>query len=439
MFAVNRAVLFLLVLCFSLFVASAASAALWTVPEDVGCETVQGCIQLASEGDTITVNPGVYGENIDFLGKGITLQSRDGPDVTTLDGNFADTVVTFASGEGNGSVLEGFKITNAGHMGGSSAEPIYGIYCLDASPIIRGNLITNLSMEDGAYLAGILVDGGAPVISGNRVIENMVGAYASGAGYGIYIVQEEGSDAAIISGNEIFSNGAGCQHPMGFCSGAGILFGGENIEITNNMIITNGGSGGYGTGYGVNCSGNHIVFSHNTVVASAGFGVMIEADNSATVLNNIVAYHLEYQFSFGLCVTGDGSLTEDYNCLWMNEGDYCTTPGPHNVSKDPLFVDPRPYYSDADYHLQEGSPCINRGTDAGVTEDIDGDVRPQGFGFDIGADEVQKEPWGVAPEAAASTGPGRSTVFSKTVNPLLMGLLPLGLVFFLRFFSKKEK
>jgi len=41
-----------------------------------------------------------------------------------------------------------------------------------------------------------------------------------------------------------------------------------------------------------------------------------------------------------------------------------------------------------DYHLQPGSPCVDAGTDAGVYDDLDGQVRPQGNGFDMGAYEL---------------------------------------------------
>ena len=34
-----------------------------------------------------------------------------------------------------------------------------------------------------------------------------------------------------------------------------------------------------------------------------------------------------------------------------------------------------------------GSPAVNAGTNAGVPNDFDGDSRPAGPGFDIGADE----------------------------------------------------
>lgn len=43
---------------------------------------------------------------------------------------------------------------------------------------------------------------------------------------------------------------------------------------------------------------------------------------------------------------------------------------------------------DASFHLQAGSAAIDTGIDAGVSVDLDGDVRPQGGGYDIGADEL---------------------------------------------------
>jgi len=51
---------------------------------------------------------------------------------------------------------------------------------------------------------------------------------------------------------------------------------------------------------------------------------------------------------------------------------------------NPLTGDPK---LDATYHLQIGSAAIDAGVDAGVTTDIDGDTRPWGAGYDIGADE----------------------------------------------------
>ena len=48
--------------------------------------TIQEAIDAAMDGDCITVEPGEYVENIDFLGKAITVQSTGGEDVI-IDGS----------------------------------------------------------------------------------------------------------------------------------------------------------------------------------------------------------------------------------------------------------------------------------------------------------------------------------------------------------------
>ena len=57
--------------------------------------------------------------------------------------------------------------------------------------------------------------------------------------------------------------------------------------------------------------------------------------------------------------------------------------GTVNVYGDPAFRDP----GRGDYHLTPASAAIDQGVDAGVTTDIDGNSRPQGAGYDIGAYE----------------------------------------------------
>ena len=58
-------------------------------------------------------------------------------------------------------------------------------------------------------------------------------------------------------------------------------------------------------------------------------------------------------------------------------------PGEGNIDENPLFIG---LY---DYHLRPESPCVDAGTDGGVYRDIDGQTRPSGSGFDMGADEIR--------------------------------------------------
>jgi parallel beta-helix repeat protein len=83
--------------------------------------SIQAAIIDANNGDVVVVSAGTYQENINFLGKAITVRSTDPNDPnavadTVIDGsNPADanfsSVVTFNSGEDNNSVLAGFTIT----------------------------------------------------------------------------------------------------------------------------------------------------------------------------------------------------------------------------------------------------------------------------------------------------------------------------------------
>jgi hypothetical protein len=84
--------------------------------------------------------------------------------------------------------------------------------------------------------------------------------------------------------------------------------------------------------------------------------------------------------------TGDGVLIHHTNTLaWNVTTQHVIGTGSptfeaiHPVAGDPLL--------DADYHLQSGSAAIDTGVNAGVRVDIDGDPRPIGAGYDVGADE----------------------------------------------------
>jgi hypothetical protein len=138
------------------------------VPDDY--LTIQGAIDASWDSAIIIVSPGTYVENIDFFGKAITVMSERGADSTIIDGNQSGSVVTFQNGEGPGSILNGFTITNGNGYSGFGG----GIYCYDSSPNLRNNLIVGNSTYFGG--GGIYCDYySSPTINNNTIIDNLSG------------------------------------------------------------------------------------------------------------------------------------------------------------------------------------------------------------------------------------------------------------------------
>jgi hypothetical protein len=123
--------------------------------------TIQMGIETATEGDVILVHPGLYQEEIDFLGKALIVQGvtagTGGIPVIHNPGNFA---VSFYNGEGPDSILKNFIIKNnfmAVFIAGSSptisnltmVDNIYGIEASDGSePDVSNIIFWNNSNSD---------------------------------------------------------------------------------------------------------------------------------------------------------------------------------------------------------------------------------------------------------------------------------------------------
>jgi len=96
---------------------------------------------------------------------------------------------------------------------------------------------------------------------------------------------------------------------------------------------------------------------------------------TATLANNIIVSH-----TVGITATPGAALAVSNTLLWGNGSDPISGTGV--ITQAPLFVAP----ASQDYHIQENSPAVDAGIEAGVSRDVDGD--PRISPPDVGADEV---------------------------------------------------
>ncbi len=180
--------IFVLVVVISLCGFCAGAAAI-SVGPDAGYDftSIQGAIASVSDGEKtkITVAAGTYTEAINFLGKAVHLVSSDGPATTTIDASGLNTsVVRCVSGEGSGTVLEGFTITGGNAIGDLEDGFGGGMLNTRSSP----KVINCVFFANAAILGGGMFNvESSPIVincvfEGNRTIDGKDGVYPGGSG-----------------------------------------------------------------------------------------------------------------------------------------------------------------------------------------------------------------------------------------------------------------
>ena len=380
----------------------AAPAAVIHVPGDY--PTIQEAIQHAANGDIVEAAAGTYKENIDFLGKAVTVRGVKGPYHTVLDGSAGGSVVTFANSEGNGSVLEGFRLS-----GGTGTEVFSileggGIYCLGASPVLRNLVIQGNTADQGG---GLYAENGTPVIE-DVVVE---GNHAQGVGGGMLFFhggaeltacRVQGNSVDMADGGGIYAYGADLVLAQCFVSGntsafwgGGIaaLFGTDltlkNTVVTGNTAQSGGGGVTHlnsGVFSAVNCT-----FYGNEALGDQGGGLQVGNLDGASVVNSIF-WNDHAPLGAEMSVSGELTLKVDHSDVEGGAGAIYLSAGANlnygagNITAAPLFVDT----AGEDFHLFQGSPGIDGGDGSAPglpDEDFEGDPRANGLAVDMGADE----------------------------------------------------
>ena len=354
--------------------------------------TIQSAINIANTGDTVLVAPGIYSENINFNGKAITVTSSGGASATTIDGAGLAPVVTFATGEGPSSVLNGFTVQNGTSTFNSQYEG-GGIYINSTSPTITNNVIqNNTACSEGG---GIAVYFGSPKIQGNTIQNNTQSGCSGGEGGGIAI---GGAGSAQVIGNLIVNN----TWPSG--NGGGIALNSAGTPTIKSNIITGNTAAGVspaaqGGGISmVNASDalivQNLIYNNTAGQGSNVYFLVPSGDRGPILVNNTIAGGLGGSLGSAVYAAGFDSQAQFFNNLLIgqagNNAVYCDStysPQPPtfnnndafssggtgldgscagqsgtngNFSADPQFVN----VGGANFQLQPGSAAIDAGTNS---------------------------------------------------------------------------
>lgn len=132
--------------------------------------------------------------------------------------------------------------------------------------------------------------------------------------------------------------------------------------MIHNTIARNTG----GDGSGIFLLVETDVVLSNTIIVSQAIGIDTGTGNNTAIMEGTL-------WGSGIWANGQD---------WVGEG---IITGTVNVWGNPGFVD----FGNGNYHIGHGSAALDAGVGVGVFTDIDGEPRPVGAGFDIGADEMQ--------------------------------------------------
>ncbi len=308
---------FLFSVFFFIVFVSFLAATIINVPGDQ--PTIQEGIDIAVDGDTVLVQPDTYVENINYIGKNITVASlflttQDTTFIsqTIIDGNQDDSVVVFENGEDSTTVLCGFTIQNGFGAGSYSwwrGDGItIGSYTTSAFPTIQNCVFKNNSCN--YYGGGItLWCNSYPIFNNCMITDN--------TDIGIYM---NNSNAIFI-----------------------------NTIIVNNLS-------------GLRCNSSNLLIINTNIISNNGYGIKCLDDSNPIVLNSILWNNSPEEIYFS-SYDAPNSITMSYSDIQGGEDEIVTNNNgtvnwlEGNIDENPLFLGA----GEHPYTLSEDSPCIDAG------------------------------------------------------------------------------
>ncbi|MCZ7610794.1 MAG: hypothetical protein M5U17_11585 [Ignavibacterium sp.] len=311
-------------------------------------DSIQKCINLCVDGDTIYVANGVYKENL-VINTAISLIGSS-MDSTVIDGRgMADYSINIK----RDATIENFNLFGKAYGMGIC------IYSVSSNfPVIT---VRNCNIREAA--GGIASYG---LNAENVILKKLHGGI---------------NPAGLPNSNNLISN---CNILVEGDYATGISLGGPtyaNYEINNNIILF---SGSANPDNGISIGAPRRVIIKNNLISGFADNIFIDSvPDTVFIKNNILCYHTYGLGSIstsgnrvitnslilsnngtGIKHSGSGFVRSNYNMYWKNQRNLQgVTMGDSDIVADPMFVnDTIPTANSVyDFHLQAYSPAIDKG------------------------------------------------------------------------------
>ena len=373
----------LLLICLMFVLINTPYAEIKYVPRELS--TIQSAINATNDGDTVLVSPGIYHENINYLGKKITVGSlfifnNDTSYIsrTIIDGSKIYSVVVFENQEDSCSALIGFTIQNGINNWNGA-----GIHCNNASPKLENLIISDNSAQYYGAGGGIgCLNHSHLIIRKVRVNKNI--AYYGGGIYSGWMSNPKienvrlSENSAIFFGggayfdchsNPVISNSIIEMNTAINADGGGIFCHYHtDLKLANVIISKNKGCFGGGIFQVENCR----LFLENVTIsrnqANYGGGIFFYDSCEATIINSILWEDSPQEIYF----SGGGefnSLSISFSNLQGGTAGIITNQNAAinwlkgNITLSPVYCDTSLYL------LSQESPCVDAGHPGGLYND----------------------------------------------------------------------
>jgi len=325
----------------------------------------------------------------------------------TISGDSAGTTKNYSDGGGlhlwsltEGSRLEDLVVS--GNSADSSGGQGGGILVKSGAglTIVRSTVSGNTADGGGAGMEMASVQFGPLIIEDSVFSDNVApGGYNDNEDGGALRARVSRTGPALIlnrvtmDGNQAGRRGAAIflrKDGSGNTSEVTLT----NLMLTNNSTTSDDEIGSVITiteGFGLDLHLAHVTAADNAAPAFLRALAVEEGEQLSVNISNTIVYSATHAFVAAQDVGGVTLRHTNTLAFNVSELHHVEEGAPSIEALDTLYGNPA---LDSSHRLQSGSAAIDTGIDAGVTTDIDGDFRPQGSGYDIGADEFAV---GVAP------------------------------------------